>query len=395
MLSKRLRIGIDARYLSHGLVGGVHTYIRNLTRALIESDAPIDYDLWIDDKCPFDAGELPAGSQTRVLPWRSPLSSMRHDLRLGMLMRRAGANVVHFPANYGFAPPGVPTIVTLHDAINIMPYREIIGGHEKRLRTMLMMSYLHLATRRAVRQQPFVITVSQHARREILRHADLDPDRVRVVYSAADARFKPLRAKELAATQQEFGAYDHVLLADAIKNPRTTLNAYRRLPEELRDRTRLVFFSRREPDAEVSHAALAGECQVILRPSTDELARLHNVADLFIFPSWIEGFGLPALEAMSCGSPVVASGAGSIPEIVDDGGVIVPDPDDADGFSVAIARLLTDANLRGRLTEQALQRATAFSWQRTAAETQAAYVSAIEESRASTRRLGASSAVRA
>ena len=146
MRTKRPRIGIDARYLSHGLVGGVHTYIRSLTNALIQSDAPFDYDLWIDDKCPYDAGELPAGSQIRMLPWKSPLSSLRHDQRLGMLMRRAGADAVHFPANYGFAPPGIPTVVTLHDAINILPYREIVRGHQKKPRTLLTMSYLHLMT---------------------------------------------------------------------------------------------------------------------------------------------------------------------------------------------------------------------------------------------------------
>ncbi len=381
MTTKRLRIGIDARYLSHGLVGGVHTYVRNLANALIESDAPIDYDLWIDDKCPYDAGALPVGSQTRILSWRSPLSSLRHDWRLGMLMRRAGADVVHFPANYGNMPPGVPTVLTLHDAINILPYLEIVRGHEKRPRALLTMSYLHLMTRWAVQQQPLVITVSQHARREILRHSDLKPERVQVVYSAADAIFRKLAWGERVAEQERLQLRERVLLADAIKNPQTTLQSYRRLPNDLRAKTSLIFFSRREPGADVTAAARNGECIVIRRPSTGYLVKLYNLADIFVFPSYIEGFGLPVLEAMSCGTPVVASGAGSLPEIVDGGGCIIPDPDDHAHFTKVLTDLLSNSERRAHLSELALERSAAFSWRHTAAETQAAYIRAIESSR--------------
>lgn len=381
MLFKRMRIGIDARYLSHGIVGGVNTYIRNLTESLLASNAPYDYDIWIDDKCKCDIGEIPPGSQIRILPWKSPLSSLRNDMRLGLLMRRSGADVVHFPANYGFAPPGVPVVLTLHDAINILPYSEIIRGHEKQPRTMLMMSYLHLVTRRAVRHQPYVVTVSQHARREILRHADLKPERVQVVYSAANPAFRLLDEGALIAERARLQLREHVLLADAIKNPQATLAAFRRLPSELRARTSLVFFTRREPHPDVSVAARDGECTVLLQPSTDELVRLHNIADVFVFPSFIEGFGLPALEAMSCGSPVVASGAGSIPEIVGDGGLIVSNPNDAEHFSRQIASLLEQPELRSRLSARALKRAATFSWERAATETREAYVNALESSR--------------
>jgi len=378
MSSKRLRVAIDARYLSHGLVGGVHTYVRSLTGALLESDAPHDYDLWFDDKAPFDAPDLPAGSRTRILRWKNPVNSLRNDFRLGAMMRHAGADVAHFPANYGFAPAGIPTVVTLHDAINILPLREIIRGHEKKPRTLAMMTYLHLVTRRSLGRRPFIITVSQHARREILRHSDLKPDQVGVVYSAAGDAFRLLDERRVREERARLHLRDHVLLADAIKNPATTLQAYRRLPAKLRARTSLVYFTRREPHPDVSDAARAGECLVIERPSTGYLALLYNLADLFVFPSYYEGFGLPALEAMACGTPVIGSSAGSIPEIVADAGLIVANPDDHEAFSVQIAATLSNSALLRDMQRAALERASAFSWDRTAEETQRAYLSAIQ-----------------
>lgn len=364
----------------------MHTYVRSLTTALLESDEPHDFDIWFDDKAPFETPDIPNGSRARVLRWKNPVNSLRNDFRLGTMMRHAGADVAHFPANYGFAPAGMPAVITLHDAINILPLRKIIRGHEKTPRTLAMMSYLHLVTRRSLGRDPFILTVSQHARREILRHSDLKPDQVGVVYSAAGDAFCLLDEKRVRDERARLHLRDHVLLADAIKNPATTLQAYRRLPAKLRARTSLVFFTRREPHQDVSDAARAGECLVIQRPSTSYLAMLYNIADLFVFPSYYEGFGLPALEAMACGTPVIGSSAGSIPEIVADAGVIVADPDDHEAFGTEIATTLFNVPQLRNLQRRALERAAAFSWKRTAEETLAAYVSAIQWSRSNASR---------
>jgi glycosyltransferase involved in cell wall biosynthesis len=389
MPSQRLRIAIDARYLSHGLVGGVHTYLRNLASALIELDSSHEYTFWVDDKAPFELADDHPDARTRVLPWRAPLSSLRNDLRLGMLMRRDGADVVHFPANYGYAPPGVPTVVTLHDAINILPLSEIVGGHPKQARTIATMTYLHLATRRAIARRPFVITVSQQARREILRHADLDPDQVRVIYHAPEPVFQPLAEHEIASERARLGLHDLVLVADAIKNPKVTLNAYRGLPRELREHTSLVFFARREPEQSVIRAHLAGECLLVRSPAKNELARLYGIADGFVFPSWYEGFGLPVLEAMACGTPVAASCVGAVPELVEDAGLVIGNANDDRAFSRALAQLLSGSEYRRELRAQALRRAQMFTWRRAALETHEAYADALEAARPRSRRRSA------
>jgi glycosyltransferase involved in cell wall biosynthesis len=173
-----------------------------------------------------------------------------------------------------------------------------------------------------------------------------------------------------------------MLLADAIKNPETSLDAYRGLPGEVRERTSLIFFSRREPEPGIVRAARSGECTLIMRPDKEQLAVLYNLADLFLFPSWYEGFGLPVLEAMACGTPVVGSGVGAVPELIEDSGLFVADPNDHQGFSRAAALLLTNTAHRHELRARALQRAATFSWRRAARETQETYIDAINVARA-------------
>lgn len=384
MLTRRLRVAIDARYLSHNLMGGVHTYLYNLGSQLVQAPGDQEIIFWIDDKAQFDLDGLEP--TVRVLPWRTPLSSARNDQRLGLLMRRDGADVLHFPANYGFAPPGVPTVVTLHDAINLMPLSEIIRGHAHDPKTVMTMSYLHLMTRRAIDRQPLVITVSEHAKAQILRHAPLDADRVRVVYSAPDSQFRVLEAGAIRSMRERLRLRSRVLLADAIKNPETVLAAHRGLPSDVRDHVSLVFFARRQPSTAVRAAAAADECLLLMRPSREELVQLYNLADLFIFPSWYEGFGLPVIESMACGTPVIASDRGSLPEIVGPGGLTIS-PTNAQRYAAAIWDLLENDEKLWDMSHHAMRHAELFSWEQTAKQTSTVYREAFELARSDTRRL--------
>jgi len=177
-----MRLGLDVRYLSHGLVGGIHTYLRNFIPALIEF-APRDTRvlLYADTKRPFDLAELPPNVTLRLLPYHTPLSSLNHDFSMGRAMARDNLDLAHFTASYGFSPAGLPAVVTLQDEINLMPLTGIWRGHRKDLRTIAMMTYLHFVTRAAVKRAQAVITVSDYSRRQILRHSGLDPDRVVVI----------------------------------------------------------------------------------------------------------------------------------------------------------------------------------------------------------------------
>ncbi len=159
-----MRVGIDVRYLSHGLLGGVHTYVASLVPALLRAAPQDEFFLYADAKAPFELETLPANAQLRLLPYGSPLSSLRNDLRLRAWMARDGVDVAHFPANYGFGPAHARKVITLHDEINILPLREIVRGHRKSPRTLAMMTYLHTMSTAAVRQADCLLTVSEHAR---------------------------------------------------------------------------------------------------------------------------------------------------------------------------------------------------------------------------------------
>src|SRR5262245_23561099 len=125
-----MRIGIDARYLSHGLIGGVRTYVASLVPALVDLAGDDQIYLYADTKAPFEVPELADHDRVtlRILPWSSGLSSVQHDLFMRRQMARDGLDVVHFPANYGFAPAGVRKIVTLHDAMNLESIGSILRG---------------------------------------------------------------------------------------------------------------------------------------------------------------------------------------------------------------------------------------------------------------------------
>lgn len=374
------RIGIDARYLSHGLIGGVHTYVRNLVTALCDLPEGRQWCLYIDEKAPFELAKLPSSVQVRTLPWRNGLSSVANDLRLGALMQRDGVAVAHSPANYGFTPASLPLVVTLHDALNLLPLRDILQDDAKNPRHVVLMTYLHYLTTAAMRRLPFVITVSEYSRGEILRHTRLPADHVHVVHSAHEADFRLLDTGRAEALRPRLGLRRRVLLADAIKNPDCTLRAYRALPTALRDETSLVFFSRRPPAATVRAASETGECQLLLRPSREDLVALYNLADFFVFPSWYEGFGLPVLEAMACGTPVIASSRGSLPEIVGEGGIIV-DAEDHDAIAGAIVASFEHDSGLARLRNAALARAANFTWERAARQSLLVYDEAFQRAR--------------
>ncbi len=368
-----MRIGIDVRYLSHGLVGGVHTYIKHLVPALLAAGAEQRFVLYADTKAPFELSDLPANAELRLLPYRGALSSVANDLLMRRAMARDGVEVAHFPANYGFGPAGAATVITLHDAINVMPLREIIAGHAKDPRTIAMMTYLHLMSRAAVRRAAGVLTVSEHARQDILRYCRLDPARIVAIHHAPTPDLRPVSDPDAhEELRARFGLARPFILADGLKNPAVIVRAWRRLPEELRDRYQIVFFARTEPWPAVREAVDAGFARLLLRPSREELITLFSMAEAFVFPSWIEGFGIPLLEAMTCGAPVIASDRGAIPEVAG-GAALICDAEDDQTLACLIARVLSDPAEAGRLRALGYARARQFSWRTTAERTLACY----------------------
>lgn len=358
-----MHIGIDIRYLSHGLVGGVHTYVSHLVPAVIAAAGDHPLFLYADSKAPLELTGLPPHVTVRTLPWHSPLSSIYQDFAMQRVMAQDRVDVVHFPANYGFAPVQAAKVITLHDAINILPLRKIVRGHPKRLRTLSMMTYLHFCTRYALTNVNLVITMSEFSRREILRHSRLPGDRVVALTNgpAPDfVRIEPSAERDLV--YESLGLYKPFVLADALKNPGVLVRAWQLLPKTIQEQFDLVFFSRNPQVPPVLADVLQqGGVRFLLRPTRAQLMALYSGASAFVFPSWIEGLGLPLLEAMTCGAPVIASDRGSIPEVAG-GAALHADAEDATAFAHHLIAVLTQPELADRLRRYGYTRAKQFSW---------------------------------
>jgi len=363
----KMRIGIDVRYLSHGLLGGVHTYEEYFVPALISLAKEHRIFLYADTKQAFELANLPSNVTVRLLPWQSGLSSIKNDWFMGQRMAADNLDVVHFPANYGFGPKNARTVITLHDEINIMPWIKIMAGHPKQVRTLVMMTYLHLSSLAALKKADLVLTVSQYARRQIAHYSKISPDKIIPIPHAPSSDLGRIESQEtLEQTRSRLGVCRPFVLADALKNPEVILRAWKRLPSSLSSSREIVFFSRRpDPPQAVLRAVEEGTAQLLVRPSRQDLIGLYNLAEVFVFPSKIEGFGLPLLEAMTCGAPVIASDRGSIPEVAGNAALLM-DAEDDTSLAAFISLLLTSPEAARRQRELGYARSAQYSWARTA-----------------------------
>ena len=289
---------------------------------------------------------------------------------------RLGADVAHVP--YWAPPlrPSTPTVVTIHDLIPLL-LREYRGGPLVRLYTALVSKTAQSAA--------LVLTDSDASKRDIVTHLGLLPDRVRVIYLAADKRYTPKPSPLVGGSRR--GVPERYVLYlgggfDVRKNVAMALRAYHRAGPVIGEQCPLVIAGRLPerdtpftPDPrQLAREQGLDERWVHFIGFVDEADKpaLYRGAVAFIFPSRYEGFGLPPLEALACGTPVVGSDAASIPEVVGDAGILLP-PDDAEGMADALIQLATDDTFRAELSRRAMAQAARFSWERTARETLAAY----------------------
>lgn len=233
-----------------------------------------------------------------------------------------------------------------------------------------------------------VITISESSRRDLLRFTDVNPDRVRVILLGVSRRFSPADPADPDGLGSGGRAGPprilHVGHCGPYKNVEGVLRALPRAIRTLGEPIQFVKAGGPFTTAQrefISHLGIQDEVIHLGPVPDDALPRVYREADLLVMPSLHEGFGLPVLEAMASGTPVVASDRGSLPEVVGDAGLIVDDPDDPDAIAAGMVRVLGDPALRQDLRARGLARAATFTWERTARETLAVYRQVYEESR--------------
>jgi glycosyltransferase involved in cell wall biosynthesis len=235
----------------------------------------------------------------------------------------------------------------------------------------------------AISRADHILADSNQTREDLIQLLSAPPDKVTTVHLAADERFRPLStpADQMSALRRYGLSPGYVLFVGTLeprKNIPTLLAAYRRLLDRNGTRVPLVLVGRRGWSVDdifetVETLQLGRQVRVIDDGVGQEsLVELYNGAGVLVLPSFYEGFGLPVLEAMACGTPVVAAHRGSLPEIVGDAGLLI-NPEDADGLASAIERVLADEGLRSDLIERGYAHASKFTWAETARQTLRVY----------------------
>jgi glycosyltransferase involved in cell wall biosynthesis len=265
----------------------------------------------------------------------------------------------------------VPTVMVLLDVYPVLFPRDFPRGTALYYKTVVAL---------ASRSAAGVIAISEGTRRDARDRLGIPESRVRVVRLAAHPGCRPLRgAPELPRVLARLGVPQPYMLYHGNKRPHKNLSglvrAYRRMMERGADPPPLVMTgaenpAERDQDSrplreEIARAGLEGHVHFTGWVAEEDLPYLLSGAELLVMPSLYEGFGLPALEAMACGTPVVASNAGAVPEVVGDAAILV-DPTDVGALAEAIHRVLIDRALWKDLAERGLARAAQFSWRETA-----------------------------
>ncbi len=363
---ERVKVAIDIRRAGDF---GVGTYIRNVVRALGRLDQEHEYFVIGDPARAEEIGQLPGNFH--VVPFFYAEESPKGYFGLRRLLRDLRCDLVHVPHLF-WIPQKLPCpyVVTIHDVIDYM-YRASNGAGLRR--------QLHFyCTRHVLSHAARVFAVSNFTRKDVERVFSVPPERIEVIYNAIDERF---RAGHATPEEREFIAeryqvnYPFLLYAGRIsphKNVVRIIEAFSALKTELAKEGKLTDLKliivgdelSKHPDLRrtVIKSGVQNDVRFLGFVPIDVLRIFYDAAKVFVFPSLYEGFGLPPLEAMSHGTPVVTSNTSSLPEVVGNAAVLV-NPENVFDIMRAIHRVLLDQPLREKLKQRGYEQAQRYSWE--------------------------------
>jgi glycosyltransferase involved in cell wall biosynthesis len=367
-----LHIAIDAHSVGTGLAGN-ESYITNLIEALAEIDTRNRYTLYVTRPEAIERfkDRWPNVSLRLTLP-HTPL--IRIPLTLSVELRKNPVDLLHVQFT---APPlaPCPVVASIHD----LSFEHLPETFKRRSRMQM-----RLTIRRTARTAAELVTISDYSKRDIVSTYGIDPGRVTVTPLAAPPHFAPVTdGTEIERVRKAYGIRGDYILAVGSIQPRKNLarliDAYAELVRMRGEENLpgLVLVGKRawlfeETLRTAGRQQLQNQILFTGYVPERDLPALYSGALCFVYPSFFEGFGLPPLEAMQCGTPVITGNLTSLPEVVGDAGIMV-DPLDVQAIKGAIALLIDDVDQRKRLRVKGLARAQAFDWRETARRTLEVY----------------------
>jgi len=379
MNMKKKRIGIDATALPPQPAGaGIYTI--NLIRSLAALNP--DFELYVfAQQSSRRLIELEnSGSINWVLlPDKSPPHRLVWEQTgLPGLVRKTGLDLLHSPHYTRPVSLGCASVVTFHDMTFFL---------YPRYHTFFKRIYFPAAMRKSARSADALIAVSENTKADIIQHLGISASKIHIIYHGVDDRFKPISDKNFLNTiSQKYNLPAGFILYVGVVEPRKNLVSLLSAFHELnKNNNNLILVIAGQPGWGYNEVKkiVAGynlKDSVILAGfiPPEDLPAIYNLAKIFVYPSIYEGFGLPVLEALACGTPTITTRVSSLPEITGDAGILVP-PGDDEALRMALQTLLEDEKEQNRLSKMGPQRAVRFRWNRTAQETLDVYKQVLEE----------------
>jgi glycosyltransferase involved in cell wall biosynthesis len=383
MPDETIHIGLNAHLLSlkQSYRGaGISWYIINLLKRL-RSASPdsFQYTAFLSDRAfPKEATGLTLALSR--LPTQKPLIRIFWEQFIQPLaLLRRGVDLLHALAFVAPVAAACPHVVTIYD-LSFLRYPELFRPFNR--------WYLRRFTAHSARRARAVITISESTRRDVINFLGVPPERVQTVYCGVDAAFRPLPAPEVAAFKARRHLPESFVLFLGTLEPRKNVDglirAYARWREHDPKAPPLVVAGGKgwyydQIFERVERLNLAGSVHFPGYIPQEQLPWWYNAATLFVYPSHFEGFGLPVLEAMACGVPVITSAASSLPEVAghDDIARMV-DPQDIEALAETMAEIMDQADLRAGMSQKGLAQAAKFSWAKAAQETVGIYRQALK-----------------
>ena len=356
--------------------GGPETYEHSLVRNMAELDQTNEYCILCLSQQAANSFRLSRPNfRYRVLWPKSRILSM--SLGLPWVLKKEGVELLH--AAY-VAPPFVPVnyLFTLHCSSTFIHPEFYPPTVRLRLNSLI---------NNAIKYAKHIICVSQHVMESVIEHYGISQERMSVVHNGIGKNFRPVESSEYSRILSRYDIKDDYMLFvgrfEPRKNITRILEAFNIYRHEVDNKTKLVLagnktWSRKEVDETISRLDLASHILEIGHVDNDDLPALYSGTKAFIFPSLWEGFGIPVIEAMACGAPVLTSNLSALPEIAGNAALLV-DPYSVTDIAAGMQRIVGETSLRSQLRQRGLVRAQEFSWQKTAQETFTVYNKLVTE----------------
>ena len=296
--------------------------------------------------------------------WQYPIEVKSHKADIFHIIDHSDGHIA-----YWLKKADQLTVVTCHDLINLLQPENISDQAKLPLISTAIWKYAV----QGIRQADHIVTVSAHTAKDVTQLLNIQPEQITVAPNAVESLFQPLPPEQLVKLRQRYRISPDTtcLLNVGSNHPRKNVFTILRTLQALKQKELPVHLLKTGADFTSEQKVflqthnLEGCVTYVGKPNRATLVEIYNAADILLSPSLYEGFGITVLEAMACGTPVIASNVTSLPEVVGDAGVLV-NPTDVDAISAAVYRLREDLAYRQGLIKAGFARAKAFTWEKTA-----------------------------